>query len=82
MTLGYDPERHLLSVNLQNGLPEFTLRVDEVVFKYYAEGVILSAGITDRGIDVRVWPTPEAPSAITLVPAGDGRWEVRIVLRI
>ena len=69
----------MLSLDLHNGLPEFTLRVDELIFKYYAEGAILSAGITDRGIDVRVWPTPEAPSAITLVPIGDGRWEVRIV---
>lgn len=31
MILGYDPERYLLSVKLQNGLPDFTLRVDEVV---------------------------------------------------
>lgn len=34
MILGYDPERQLLSVDLHNGLPEFTLRVDEVTFKY------------------------------------------------
>jgi hypothetical protein len=79
MILGCDPERHLLSVDLHNSLPEFTMRVDEVNFMFFAEGDILSAGITVRGIDVRIWPTPEAPASITLVPRGDGRWEVRIV---
>ena len=78
MNIGFDPERHLLSVDLQNGLPEFTLRVDELVIKYYAEGVILSAGITELGIDLMVWPTPEDPSTVVVMPDGDGRWVVRV----
>lgn len=79
MMLEYDDVAQELVVHLENGLPPFSLHVDELVVKCYTDEGVLSFVPSKEGADLHLNPISKRPCDLSLTANGERRWRLRFV---
>lgn len=79
MMLEYDDVAQELVVHLENGLPPFSLHVDELVVKCYTDEGVLSFIPSKGGADLHLNPISKRSCDLSLTANGERRWQLRLV---
>lgn len=78
MMLEFDDVAQELVVHMENGLPPFSLHVEELVLKCYTDEGVLTFIPSKVGVDLHMSPISKRPCDLSLTAIGDGHWRLRV----